>query len=89
MTIVRLNKQTPETPQKPRRAPVRYARRPRITASPALRKELVFGLLIAAFILAITVMSAFNGGFSLEAGKLQMTLDASFSEGLRLSFVSL
>ena len=53
------------------------------------RKELVFGLAITATILGVAIISAFNGGFSLEAGKLEMTLDASWSDGMKLSFASI
>lgn len=52
-------------------------------------KEVIFGVAVTAAILAAITISAFNGGFSLEAGKIQMTLDASLSQGLHLSFASL
>lgn len=52
-------------------------------------RDFLTGLIVTAAILGGTATAAFNGGVSLEAGKLQMTLDASFADGLHLSFVSL
>ena len=52
-------------------------------------RELYVGLAVTALILTAVTVSAFNGGFSMEAGQLQMTLDASFTEGLKLSFISI
>lgn len=53
------------------------------------RKELLFGLAVTAIILAAATISAFNGGLSLEAGRLAMTINASWTEGMQLSFASL
>jgi len=53
------------------------------------RRELLFGLAVTTAILGAITLAAFNGGLSLEAGPLQMTLDASLSNGLHLSFASL
>ena len=53
------------------------------------RNELLFGLAVTAIILGVVMIAAFNGGLSLEAGEFQMTLDASFTNGLHLSFASL
>ena len=85
MTIVRLTQIKTETPVQVRQP---LNNRPHNTRG-KLRKELIFGLAIASIILGLTTLSAFNGGVSLEAGSLHMTLDASFADGLRLSFVSL
>lgn len=52
-------------------------------------RELLFGITVAAVILGTGTLAAFNGGLSLEAGKLQMRLDASFSQGMKLSFASI
>ncbi len=52
-------------------------------------RDLLIGLMVTAAILGGTAAAAFNGGVSLEAGKLQMTLDASLTDGLHLSFASL
>jgi hypothetical protein len=52
-------------------------------------KELLIGLAVTAAILGGTAAAAFNGGVSLEAGKMQMTLDASFTDGLHLTFLSI
>ena len=52
------------------------------------RGEIIFGLAVTAAILGATTLAAFNGGVSLEAGSLEMTLDASWSSGLHLSFAS-
>jgi len=82
MTIVRLIQKQEETPRPARLTRPEPKRR-------TVHKELVFGLCIATIILGLTAISAFNGGVSLEAGTFQMTLDASFADGLRLSFVSL
>ncbi len=85
MTIVRLTQIRTETPVQARQT---IHNRPHNTRG-KLRKELIFGLATAGIILGLTTLSAFNGGVSLEAGSLQMTLDASFADGLQLSFVSL
>ena len=82
MTIVRLIQKQEETPR-----PAGLTRP--VPRKRTLRKELVFGLCVAVIIVGITAISAFNGGVSLEAGTFQMTLNASFTDGLRLSFVSL
>ena len=85
MTVVRLNRRIKETP-----TPARRKKRASDTKTRrSFQKELVFGLIIGAIILSLATISAFNGGVSLEAGKLQMTLDASFTDGLHLSFVSI
>lgn len=52
-------------------------------------KDLVFGLTVAAIILGSLTIAAFNGGLSLEAGKLAMTIDASWTQGMQLSFASI
>jgi len=44
-------------------------------------KELFFGLAVTAIILGTFTLAAFNGGLSLEAGKLALTIDASWSQG--------
>lgn len=51
-------------------------------------RELLFGLTVTALIIGGAALSAFNGGFSLQAGGVEMTLDASLTQGMRLSFVS-
>ena len=51
-------------------------------------KEVAFGFIVTAAVLGSAMLAAFNGGFSLEAGGLLMTLDASLTNGMQLSFVS-
>lgn len=53
------------------------------------RKELFFGLAVTAIILGSFTLAAFNGGLSVEAGKLAMTIDASWSQGMQLNFAAI
>lgn len=53
------------------------------------RREQFIGLAVSAAICGMITAAAFNGGFSLQAGKIQMKLDASVSQGLKLSFASI
>lgn len=52
-------------------------------------KEILFGLCVITAVIATVAFAAFNGGFSLEAGGLEMTLDASLTQGMQLSFASI
>lgn len=79
MTVIHLNHTSKRTPGKMRG----YFKPHR------KHRELLFGLAVATVILGIVTASAFNGGFSMEAGQLKMTLDASISDGLHLRFSSL
>jgi len=80
MTVVHLTKANERTPTQMRGHYITRNQK---------RRELTFGLAVTAAILGIATLAAFNGGFSLEAGPLQVTLDASLSNGMRLSFASL
>lgn len=79
MTIVHLTTTSKRTPRQMRG----------ISKRRRTHRDLLMGLIVTAAILGGTATAAFNGGVSLEAGKLQMTLDASFADGLHLSFASL
>ena len=53
------------------------------------KREILFAIAVATTLISLTALAAFNGGVSLEAGGLEMTLDASFAKGMQLSFASL
>lgn len=52
------------------------------------RNEILFGLAVTGAILGLASLAAFNGGVSVEAAGLQMTVDASTQTGLHVSFVT-
>lgn len=56
---------------------------------PGTRREIMFGTLVAAALVGLACIAAFNGGMSLEAGGLAVQLDMSMSTGMQLSFASL
>ncbi|MEM6411118.1 MAG: hypothetical protein AAF683_06250 [Pseudomonadota bacterium] len=48
----------------------------------------LFGAATISAVLAIAMAACFNGGLSLKTGEMEMTLSASLSQGLNLTFVS-
>lgn len=51
--------------------------------------EILFAVAVAITLISLTALAAFNGGVSMQAGGLEMTLDASLAKGMQLSFASL
>lgn len=80
MTVVQLKKTSSKRTSTMLRGPA-YKRRK--------QREFLFGFAVATLIITGSALAAFNGGFSFQAGGLEMTLDASLSKGMRLSFVSI
>jgi len=76
MSIVHL------TPKASQRTPRTMGYKKRDFSNKAGRHKELF------FILGTFTLAAFNGGLSLEAGKLALTIDASWSQGMQLSFAS-
>jgi len=51
-------------------------------------REWLFGAATISAVLAIAMVACFNGGLSVKTGDMEMTLSASMSKGLNLTFVS-
>ncbi|MEO1406633.1 MAG: hypothetical protein AAFV54_09090 [Pseudomonadota bacterium] len=48
----------------------------------------LLGAATISAVLAIAMAACFNGGLSVKTGDMEMTLSASLSQGLNLTFVS-
>lgn len=54
----------------------------------ATQNDWLFGATAVSAVLAIALLACFNGGLSLKTADMEMTLSASLSQGLNLTFVS-
>ncbi|MEO0883655.1 MAG: hypothetical protein AAFY34_13140 [Pseudomonadota bacterium] len=52
------------------------------------RNDWLLGAATVSAVLAVAMAACFNGGLSVKTGDMEMTLSASLSQGLNLTFVS-
>lgn len=88
MTVIPLkhafaqNSETQNDPQ-----PIHVRRTKPMTKRGTTRNDWLLGTATVTAVLAIAMAACFNGGLSLRTGDMEMTLSASLSQGLNLTFV--